>query len=77
VNQQERAKREKEKYLKKKQRSWLWPSRKEMGRLEARKEAPTGENTETLWEKSSVPTVRRRDIGKMSAPTSKKRKKKE
>jgi hypothetical protein len=38
------AKREKEKYLKKMQRSWLWPSRRETGRPEARREAPVGEN---------------------------------
>jgi hypothetical protein len=47
-----------------------------MGRPEARREAPTGENRETLWEKTRAPTVRRRDIKKMSAITRKKRKKK-
>jgi hypothetical protein len=34
-------------------------------------------NGETLWEKTNVPTVRRRNIRKMSALTRKKRKKKE
>jgi hypothetical protein len=34
-------------------------------------------NRETLWEKTNVPTVRRRNIRKMSALTRKKRKKKE
>jgi hypothetical protein len=48
-----------------------------MGRPEARREAPTGENRETLWEKTIAPTVRRSDIEKMSALTRKKRKKKE
>jgi hypothetical protein len=48
-----------------------------MGRPEARREAPTGENRETLWEKNSAPTLRRRDIGKIDALTRKKRKKKE
>jgi hypothetical protein len=61
---------------KKGQRSWIWPSRREMGRPEARREAPTGENEETLCEKNSAPTVRRRDIGKMSALTRKNKKKK-
>jgi hypothetical protein len=71
------AKREKEKYLEKqRQRSWLWPSRWEMGRLEAGREIPTGENGETLWKKTSAPTVRRRDIGKMTALTKKKKGKK-
>jgi hypothetical protein len=71
------AKREREKYLDKRQRSWLWPSRREMGRTKARRETPTEENRETLWEKTSAPTVRRRDIEKMSALTRKKRTKKE
>jgi hypothetical protein len=47
-----------------------------MGRPEARREAPTGENREILWEKTSAPTVRW-DIGKMSGLTRKKGKKKE
>jgi hypothetical protein len=68
------TKREKEKYLEKRQRSWLWPSRREMGRLKARREAPAGENGEILWEKTSAPTIRRRDIGKMSALKEKKEK---
>jgi hypothetical protein len=69
------AKREKEKYLE----IWhsrLWPSRREAGRPETRREALTGKNGETLWEKTSMPTARRRDIRKMSALTRKKRKKK-
>jgi hypothetical protein len=70
------VKREKEKYLEKRAKILLWPSRREMGGLEAGREAPTGENGETLWEKNSVPTVRRRDIGKMSALTRKNKKKK-
>jgi hypothetical protein len=70
------AKREKEKYLEKKAKSWLWPSRRERERLEARREAPTRENGETLWEKTSAPIVRKRDIGKISALTRKKRKRK-
>jgi hypothetical protein len=42
-----------------------------MGRLEAKSEAPTGENGETLWEKNSVPTERRGHTGKMSSVTRK------
>jgi hypothetical protein len=77
ANQEDMAKREKEKYLEKqRQRSWLWPSRREMGRPEAGREVPTGENGETLWKKTSAPTVRRRDIGKMTALTKKKKRKK-
>jgi hypothetical protein len=41
------TKREKEKYLKKKAKILAMPSRRGMGRLEARREAPTGENGET------------------------------
>jgi hypothetical protein len=40
------------------------------GKTGGQKGGPTGENRETLWEKkTSVPTVRRRDIGKMSVLT--------
>jgi hypothetical protein len=77
ANQEEMAKRQKEKYLEKKAKILAVALMKETGRPEAGREAPTGENEETLWEKTSAPTVRRRDIGKMSAPTRKKTKKKE
>jgi hypothetical protein len=45
-----------------------------MGRLKARRKAPMGEKREMPWGKISVPIVRMRDVGKISAP---KRKKKE
>jgi hypothetical protein len=46
------AKREKEKYLEKKTK--ILPSKRETGRPEAGREAPTEENGETLWEKTRV-----------------------
>jgi hypothetical protein len=58
------AKREKEQYLDKKA--------KILARA-FKEEDPTGENRETLWEKNSVPTVRRGDIEKKSVLTEKRK----
>jgi hypothetical protein len=76
VNQEEMAKREKEKYLEGRQRSWLWPLKREMGRPEARRETPTGETRETPGKK---PVCLRKEEGywKNECPNKKKRKKKE
>jgi hypothetical protein len=75
AKQEEMAKREMEKYLEKKAKILVMASRRQMGRPEARREAPTGENGETPQGKTSVPTVRKRGIGKMSALTRKKKRK--
>jgi hypothetical protein len=71
------AKREKEKYLEKKAKIQAMAFKEGDRKTRDRKGGPNRENGETLWEKTSAPTVRRRDIGKMNALTSKKRKKKE
>jgi hypothetical protein len=48
-----------------------------IGKTGGWKGGPNRREQETLSEKTRAPTVRRRDIGKMSALTKKKRKKKE
>jgi hypothetical protein len=78
ANREEMAKKEKEKYLGKKGKDPGYGpqgGRREDWRLEGR---PQQERTEKpSGKKISAPTVRRRDIGKMSALTRKERKKKE
>jgi hypothetical protein len=54
TNQEEMAKRQKEKYLEKKAKILAMALKEGMGRPEARREAPTGDNGETLWEKKTV-----------------------
>jgi uncharacterized protein YcaQ len=77
VNQEEMAKREKEKYLEKKAKILAMALKEGDRKTGGWKRGLKRRNGETLWEKTNVPTVRRRNIRKMSALTRKKRKKKE
>jgi hypothetical protein len=73
ANQKEMAKRKKEKYLKKRQRSWQWPSMREAERLKAREGDPIGKNRKILLGRTNVHTVRKKDIGKINALTREKK----
>jgi hypothetical protein len=73
ANREKMAKREKEKYLEKRQRAWPWASRRETKGLKAGEGSPTGKDRKTLSGKISVHTTRKRDIGEMNALIRKKK----
>jgi hypothetical protein len=75
ANREEMAKREKEKYLEKKAKILAMVLNEEVGRLEARKEAPTGENGEILWEKNQCTYCKEEGHWKNEFPNKKKKEK--
>jgi hypothetical protein len=75
ANQEEMAKRQKEKYLEKKAKILAVALTKKTGRLEAGREAPTGENEETLWEKNQCTDGKEEGHWKNECPNKKKNEK--
>jgi hypothetical protein len=74
ANREEMAKREKEKYLEKKAKILAMALKEGDRKTGGRKGGPNRREWRKSLEKTSVPTVRRRNLGKMSALTRKKEK---